>query len=183
MKSYAHRQRRDSSSGKIEAVGRCCGTARMQAGTSASIFLTAAPISGCSSYRSTRRASIGPRSIMPLDEERRSHRRSTWAKRQPQEQRRRNEDRREYDLVDCGPAEFLEQLAGRKRAQRHVAENQEVVERLHLVAFLRPVTLRDHRSCADERQVPAKTKKHKPGPEMRHRDAGDSDDGRCCNQR
>ena len=41
----------------------------MEAGTSASIFLTAAPISGRSSYMRPPGASIGPRSIMPSDED------------------------------------------------------------------------------------------------------------------
>ena len=47
-----------------------------------------------------------------------------------------DEDGRENDVVDRRPAESFEQLAGGERADRHAAEDQEIVERLHLVALL-----------------------------------------------
>ena len=80
--------------------------------------------------------------------------------RQTSSARRRQHDR-EHHLVDGGPAEACQQLAGGERADRHGAEHQEIVERLHLVALVRAVALRS--PCV---VAPMKAK-FQPTPEQR----------------
>ena len=99
-------------------------------------------------------------------------RRPTLPQAQPRQHRAGQEDGREDHRVDRRPTEIFQQLAGGKRCDGHAAENQEVVERLHLVAFLGPVALRHHGGGADEGEVPAEAEQHQRGPEMRHREAG-----------
>jgi hypothetical protein len=61
--------------------------------------------------------------------------------RHPDEQGAGRDDDGEPDLVHGGPAEIGEDLAGRKRSDRHRAEHQEVVDRLDLVALVRATAL------------------------------------------
>ena len=76
-----------------------------------------------------------------------------------------------------------QQLAGGERADRHGAENQEIVERLDLVALLRPVALGHQRGGADEGEIPADPEQHQPDPEMGDDCAGQADRGADQQQR
>jgi hypothetical protein len=60
--------------------------------------------------------------------------------RAPDEQRRGHQNDREHHFVDSRPAKTGQQRAGGERADRHRAEDQKIVERLNLVAFVRIVT-------------------------------------------
>ena len=57
--------------------------------------------------------------------------------------------------VDRAQPSVASSCAGGERADRHGAEDQEIVERLDLVALLRAVALGHHRGGADEGEVPA----------------------------
>src|SRR6266702_3011500 len=63
--------------------------------------------------------------------------------------------RREGHHSHGRPAVIGEQLAGRERADRHHPEHQKIVERLHLVALLRPVRLQHQCGGPDEGKIPA----------------------------
>src|SRR3974390_1368036 len=93
--------------------------------------------------------------------------RHTWPHRQPYQQGSRYEDCRENHFVDRRPAEFIEQLPGRERRQRHTAENKKVIEGLHFVSLVRAMTLRDHGGRAGKGEIPSESKQDQPGPEMR----------------
>ena len=89
--------------------------------------------------------------------------------REPQQHRRKHHD------VDRRPAVIRQQLARRKRTQRHRAEHQKIVEGLNLVALLRPMRLQHQRGGADETEIPAHAEHDQRGPEMHRGDAGKSD--------
>ena len=55
------------------------------------------------------------------------------------------------------------------------AEDQKIVERLNLVALLRPMRFQYQRGSADEAEIPPHPKYDQGSPEMQCRDAGQSD--------
>src|SRR4051794_13352563 len=73
----------------------------------------------------------------------------------PRQQRANREHWREDRGVDEGPAEARQKLAGGEGAERHRAENQEIVERLDLVVLLGAVATGHQGGGADEREIPA----------------------------
>ena len=55
-------------------------------------------------------------------------------------------------------------------------KNEEVVERLYLVALFRTMTIGHHRGRGNKGEIPPDAEQDQRGPEMRNRDAGKSDD-------
>src|SRR5690349_20700904 len=107
-----------------------------------------------------------------------------WAaQRAPQQQCDGRQHNRKHNLVHGSPAEARQQLAGRERADGHGAEDKEIVERLYLVALVRPVTVRDHGGGADKGKIPADSQQRQPNPEMPERNPGDPDSGGDDDQR
>ncbi len=100
----------------------------------------------------------------------------------PDQQGRRRQRHREHDRIDRAPAKAGEQLARGERADGHGAEHQEVVERLHLIAFIRAVAGHHHGAGADEGEVPPDSEQCQRRPEMPERKPRHADDGRGDDQ-
>jgi len=62
-----------------------------------------------------------------------------------------------------------------KTIHRHHPEHQKIVERLNLVALLRPVRLQHQRRSADEAEIPADAEDGQRRPEMHRGGAGQPD--------
>ena len=71
------------------------------------------------------------------------------------------------------PAAEEQHLAGRERGDRDDPEDEEVVERLHLLLLLRPVGPRHQRGAADEAEIPADAEQDQRQPEMADAGAGE----------
>src|SRR6185436_10841447 len=62
-------------------------------------------------------------------------------------------------------------------------EDEEIIERLHLVALVRSVTVCDHGGGADKGEIPPHSQQGEPYPEMPERNPGDPDSGGDDDQR
>src|SRR3546814_10951639 len=71
---------------------------------------------------------------------------------------------------------MVQQRARRQRSDDDDAEDQEIVERLNLGFFTRPIGLGEQRRAADEQEIPAHTEKHEGRQEMQQRRAAEGDD-------
>src|SRR3546814_4625340 len=78
--------------------------------------------------------------------------------------------------IDPPPVEMVQQRARRQRSDDDDAEDQEIVERLNLGFFTRPIGLGEQRRAADEQEIPAHTEKHEGRQEMQQRRAAEGDD-------
>src|SRR5205085_722501 len=102
--------------------------------------------------------------------------------RQPGQHHPGSSDDRQHDEIDEIPAEMGEHRARQKRADRHGAEDEEIVERLNPGALFRTVAIGHERRSADEAEIPTDAQQNERGPEMRNRDAEEANCSACRDQ-